>query len=122
MSEKNPTARPARTDPHRLVTGAKVATVVASAVAFGAVAGLVIGGTTSAAASSPAAAGSPGPNAPDLSRAAPTPAQDFFAVPPGFAQPPLVDGGQGFGASGGQAAAGQGGFGGQVPNLRSSGS
>jgi hypothetical protein len=103
------------------VAGAKAATVVASAIAFGAVAGLVIGGGTGAAASTPAATGASGSTTPDLSQAVPTPAEDFFAVPPGFVQAPLADGGSGSAGSSAQAPA-QGGFGSQMPNLRSSGS
>jgi len=107
-----------------MVTGAKLATVVASAVGFGAIAGLVISNPVGATATTPItsarAAGAPVQQAP-----APSQAADFFAVPPGFMQPPIVGGGsagQG-GTSGSQGGFGsEDGFGGQMPGLQTGGS
>jgi hypothetical protein len=104
-----------------MVTGAKLATLVASAVGFGAVAGLVMAAPVGArATATTATAGTPVQQAP-----APSQAADFFAVPPGFMQPPIVGGGsagQG-GTSGSQGGFGsEDGFGGQMPGLRTGGS
>jgi hypothetical protein len=114
-----------------MVVGAKLATLVASAVGFGAVAALVISQPvgTRAGAGAPLASGAAAPAQPTP---APTLASDFFAVPPGFTQPGLVDGGSaggsgtsgaqgGFGAQPGTSGA-QGGFGGQAPGMRTGGS
>jgi hypothetical protein len=121
-------------DPRRLVTGAKLATLVASAVGFGAIAGLVIANPAGARATAPApsaqAAGTATQAAGTATQATPaaTQAADFFAVPPGFVQPPMVDNGAAgrsgtSGTSGSQGGFGnQGGFGGQMPGMRSGGS
>ena len=113
-----------KADPRPTVIGAKLATLVASAVGFSAIAGLVIanpvGVRATAPAASPQAGGSSVQTAP-----APSQAADFFAVPPGFAQPALVGNGSSgqSGASGSQGGFGnQGGFGGQMPGMRSGGS
>ncbi len=131
MTSHRPSAPAPRHDPHRLVTRAKIATIIGSAVGFGAVAGLVLAnqvGVTLAAAvdasAGPAAAQQP----------TQAPASDFFSPPPGFAaQPPLSNGFSGSqGGLGSNAASGSqgfsgnqgssGGFGGQMPGLRTGGS
>jgi hypothetical protein len=137
MTTQPSSAPGARRDPRRTITSAKVATLVGSAVGFGAVVGLVlidpIGGTSATAAD--AASGGTQAAAP-AQQQAPTPATDFFSPPPGFTdQPPIVgqgsagqsSGTQGFsgsqgGFNGTQGFSGsQGGFG-QVPGMRSGGS
>ncbi len=112
------------------MTGAKLATIVASAVGFGAIAGLVLSNPIGASATNAAKGGS----ATTMRQVpVPTPASDFFAVPPGFAQPPMIRGGTSGGSPGGSSGgqggfgnqggfSGQGGFGNQAPALRSGGS
>jgi hypothetical protein len=114
-----------------MVTGAKLATLVASAVGFGAIAGLIIANPVGARATTPAAS-APAAEAPAQLTPAATQAADFFAVPPGFVQAPMVDSGSagqsgtsgsqgGFGGQSGTSGS-QGGFGGQMPGMRTGGS
>ena len=133
MTTQSSSAPGPRRDPRRTITSSKVATLVGSAVGFGAVVGLVLLDPISGASAQTvnAASGSTQTAAP-ARQPAQAPAADFFSPPPGFTdQPPIV--GQGFGGQGGSTGSqsfsgsqgglsgNQSGFG-QVPGMRSGGS